>query len=72
MVSKGRYSKMAAQEMRFLRVVRNGEGENRERVVQLLDDFKLSGVNGEHRVLVFETLGPNLDKWLADVCQTYL
>ena len=32
---------------------------------KLLDDFKLNGVNGEHKVMVFETLGPNLDKWLA-------
>ena len=22
-------------------------------------------MNGEHKVMVFETLGPNLDKWLA-------
>ncbi|KAM4610657.1 SRSF protein kinase 3 [Polymixia lowei] len=33
------------------------------RVVQLLDDFKLAGVNGVHVCLVLELLGPDLRCW---------
>ncbi|XP_035502172.1 SRSF protein kinase 3 [Scophthalmus maximus] len=35
----------------------------RQRVVQLLDDFKLAGVNGVHICLVLELLGPDLRSW---------
>ena len=35
---------------------------NREKTVQLLDDFKISGVNGTHVCMVFEVLGNNLLK----------
>jgi hypothetical protein len=34
----------------------------REKSVQLLDDFKISGVNGTHVCMVFEVLGYNLLK----------
>jgi hypothetical protein len=34
----------------------------REKTVQLLDDFKISGVNGTHVCMVFEVLGHNLLK----------
>uniref|UniRef100_A0A2K5HY64 non-specific serine/threonine protein kinase n=1 Tax=Colobus angolensis palliatus TaxID=336983 RepID=A0A2K5HY64_COLAP len=37
---------------------------NREMVVQLLDDFKISGVNGTHICMVFEVLGHHLLKWI--------
>ncbi len=37
---------------------------NRERCVQLLDDFKISGVNGTHVCMVFEVLGHNLLKFI--------
>lgn len=33
-------------------------------VVQLLDDFKISGVNGTHICMVFEVLGHHLLKWI--------
>ncbi|KAM9752693.1 SRSF protein kinase 3 isoform 3-T3 [Menidia menidia] len=33
------------------------------RVVQLLDEFKLAGVNGVHMCLVLELLGPDLRSW---------
>ena len=36
----------------------------RERCVQLLDDFKISGVNGTHVCMVFEVLGHNLLKFI--------
>ena len=69
MVSKKRFADMANQEMIFLKTVRDTDPTNphREKVVRLYDDFKLRGVNGDHCVMVFETLGPNLDKWLLKV-----
>uniref|UniRef100_A0A8P4KRX3 non-specific serine/threonine protein kinase n=1 Tax=Dicentrarchus labrax TaxID=13489 RepID=A0A8P4KRX3_DICLA len=33
------------------------------RIVQLLDEFKLAGVNGVHTCLVLELLGPDLRSW---------
>ena len=36
----------------------------RERCVQLLEDFKISGVNGTHVCMVFEVLGHNLLKFI--------
>ncbi|XP_062246919.1 SRSF protein kinase 3 isoform X2 [Platichthys flesus] len=36
---------------------------SRPRIVQLLDDFKLAGVNGVHMCLVLELLGPDLRCW---------
>ncbi|XP_068589416.1 SRSF protein kinase 3 [Cebidichthys violaceus] len=33
------------------------------RIVQLLDEFKLAGVNGVHMCLVMELLGPDLRSW---------
>ena len=38
------------------------EDPKREKTVQLLDDFKISGVNGTHVCMVFEVLGHNLLK----------
>ncbi|XP_056241214.1 SRSF protein kinase 3 [Seriola aureovittata] len=34
-----------------------------QRIVQLLDEFKLAGVNGVHMCLVLELLGPDLRSW---------
>uniref|UniRef100_UPI0037E938CD SRSF protein kinase 3 n=1 Tax=Semicossyphus pulcher TaxID=241346 RepID=UPI0037E938CD len=34
-----------------------------QRIVQLLDEFKLAGVNGIHMCLVLELLGPDLRSW---------
>jgi len=69
MVSKKRYAEMAHQEMLFLKTIRDKDTTNphREKIVQLYDDFKIDGENGNHYVMVFETLGPNLDKWLLKV-----
>jgi hypothetical protein len=36
----------------------------RGRCVQLLDDFKISGINGTHVCMVFEVLGHNLLKFI--------
>ena len=36
----------------------------RDKTVQLLDDFKITGVNGTHVCMVFEVLGHNLLKFI--------
>ena len=50
----------------FLIQVRESDSSDpfRERCVQLLDDFKISGVNGTHVCMVFEVLGHNLLKFI--------
>ncbi|XP_043932476.1 SRSF protein kinase 1-like isoform X2 [Protopterus annectens] len=60
------YTETALDEIKLLRSVRNTDPDdpNREMVVQLLDDFKLSGVNGTHVCMVFEVLGHHLLKWI--------
>uniref|UniRef100_A0A8C5TG20 non-specific serine/threonine protein kinase n=1 Tax=Malurus cyaneus samueli TaxID=2593467 RepID=A0A8C5TG20_9PASS len=37
---------------------------NRENIVQLIDDFKISGVNGVHVCMVLEVLGHQLLRWI--------
>ncbi|KAG8450984.1 hypothetical protein GDO86_003313 [Hymenochirus boettgeri] len=60
------YTETALDEIKLLRSVRNTDplDPNREKVVQLLDDFKISGVNGTHVCMVFEVLGHHLLKWI--------
>uniref|UniRef100_A0A8C1VUH4 non-specific serine/threonine protein kinase n=1 Tax=Cyprinus carpio TaxID=7962 RepID=A0A8C1VUH4_CYPCA len=60
------YTETALDEIKLLRSVRNTDPDdpNREMVVQLLDDFKVSGVNGTHVCMVFEVLGHHLLKWI--------
>ncbi|KAL4622433.1 SRSF protein kinase 1-like isoform X1 [Arapaima gigas] len=60
------YTETALDEIKLLRSVRNSDPSdpNREMVVQLLDDFKISGVNGTHVCMVFEVLGHHLLKWI--------
>ncbi|XP_008294656.1 SRSF protein kinase 1a isoform X2 [Stegastes partitus] len=60
------YTETAVDEIKLLRSVRNSDTNdpNREMVVQLLDDFKISGVNGTHVCMVFEVLGHHLLKWI--------
>ncbi|XP_056674095.1 SRSF protein kinase 1 isoform X1 [Monodelphis domestica] len=60
------YTETALDEIRLLKSVRNTDptDPNREMVVQLLDDFKISGVNGTHICMVFEVLGHHLLKWI--------
>ncbi|KAG5837821.1 hypothetical protein ANANG_G00217090 [Anguilla anguilla] len=60
------YTETALDEIKLLRTVRNTDPDdpNRERVVQLLDDFKISGVNGTHVCMVFEVMGHHLLKWI--------
>ncbi|XP_076598059.1 SRSF protein kinase 1a isoform X1 [Chaetodon auriga] len=60
------YTETAVDEIKLLTSVRNSDPNdpNREMVVQLLDDFKISGVNGTHVCMVFEVLGHHLLKWI--------
>lgn len=39
-------------------------------IVQLLDCFLHHGPNGTHQCLVFELLGPSVDKVLGDYCES--
>ncbi|CAN2389132.1 SRSF protein kinase [Pristimantis euphronides] len=60
------YTETALDEIRLLRSVRDTDPDHtgRHRVVQLLDDFKISGANGSHVCMVFEVLGHHLLKWI--------
>ncbi|XP_071483277.1 SRSF protein kinase 3-like [Diadema antillarum] len=58
------YTETALDEIKLLKCVRDSDTNdiNRERVVHLVDDFKVTGVNGTHVCMVFEVLGHNLLK----------
>ncbi|XP_010791494.1 SRSF protein kinase 1a isoform X3 [Notothenia coriiceps] len=60
------YTETAVDEIKLLRSVRNSDPNdpNREMVVQMVDDFKISGINGTHVCMVFEVLGHHLLKWI--------
>lgn len=62
--SASHYTETALDEIKLLRAVREADKEDpyRLKTVQLLDDFKISGVNGTHVCMVFEVLGYNLLK----------
>uniref|UniRef100_UPI00358FC2BA SRSF protein kinase 2 isoform X2 n=1 Tax=Myxine glutinosa TaxID=7769 RepID=UPI00358FC2BA len=60
------YTETAVDEIKLLKSVRDSDPQdsNREKLVQLIDDFKVSGVNGHHVCMVFEVLGHQLLKWI--------
>ncbi|XP_041853156.1 SRSF protein kinase 2 isoform X1 [Melanotaenia boesemani] len=60
------YTETALDEIKLLRCVRESDPSdpNKDMVVQLIDDFKISGVNGIHVCMVFEVLGHHLLKWI--------
>lgn len=62
--SASHFTETALDEIKLLKVVRDSDATDpkREKVVQLLNDFKISGVNGTHVCMVFEVLGHNLLK----------
>merc|ERR1719342_1982857 len=64
--SAAHYTETALDEIKLLKCVRETDENDalRERTVQLLDDFKISGVNGTHVCMVFEVLGHNLLKFI--------
>uniref|UniRef100_A0A1B6CLY6 non-specific serine/threonine protein kinase n=1 Tax=Clastoptera arizonana TaxID=38151 RepID=A0A1B6CLY6_9HEMI len=58
------FTETALDEIKLLKAVRDTDvhDEKREKVVQLLNDIKITGVNGTHVCMVFEVLGHNLLK----------
>ncbi|KAM8934401.1 SRSF protein kinase 3 isoform 3-T3 [Pelodytes ibericus] len=60
------YTETAVDEIKLLKCVRDSDPSDlkREMIVQLIDDFKISGVNGVHVCMVLEVLGHQLLKWI--------
>ncbi|XP_029465283.1 SRSF protein kinase 3 isoform X2 [Rhinatrema bivittatum] len=60
------YTETAVDEIKLLKCVRDSDPSDpkRETIVQLIDDFKISGVNGVHVCMVLEVLGHQLLKWI--------
>nr|XP_021500064.1 SRSF protein kinase 2 isoform X5 [Meriones unguiculatus] len=60
------YTETALDEIKLLKCVRESDPSdpNKDMVVQLVDDFKISGMNGIHVCMVFEVLGHHLLKWI--------
>ncbi|CAH8558585.1 unnamed protein product [Schistosoma mattheei] len=58
------YTETALDEIKLLSCVRESAPDDpfRKKTVQLLDDFRVSGVNGNHVCMIFEVLGHNLLK----------
>ena len=58
------YTETALDEIKLLKSVTNSDPNDPlgEKVVKLLDDFRVTGVNGTHVCMVFEVLGNNLLK----------
>lgn len=62
--SAANFTETAKDEIKILKAVRDTDplDPKRNKTVQLLNDFKISGVNGTHVCMVFEVLGHNLLK----------
>ncbi|XP_062855288.1 SRSF protein kinase 3 [Trichomycterus rosablanca] len=60
------YTETALDEIKLLKCVRDSDPKDpkRETIVQLIDDFKISGVHGVHVCMVLEVLGHQLLKWI--------
>lgn len=58
------FTETAKDEIKILKAVRESDPNNprRNKTVQLLNDFRITGVNGIHVCMVFEVLGHNLLK----------
>lgn len=58
------FTETAKDEIKILKAVRESDPDNprRNKTVQMLNDFKITGVNGVHVCMVFEVLGHNLLK----------
>ncbi|KAG8371227.1 hypothetical protein BUALT_Bualt13G0065800 [Buddleja alternifolia] len=54
------YTEAAMDEITILKQIAEGDPEDKNYVVKLLDHFKHSGPNGQHICMVFEYLGDNL------------
>ena len=62
------YTETAIDEIKLLKSVRHSDPSDpgRDRTVQLLDDFVISGLHGVHVCMVFEVLGHNLLKFIIE------
>lgn len=62
--SANHFTETALDEIKLLKCVRESDPTDtkRDRVVLLLNDFKITGINGTHMCMVFEVLGHNLLK----------
>lgn len=62
--SAANFTETAKDEIKILKAVRDTDpvDPKRNKTVQLLNDFKISGANGTHVCMVFEVLGHNLLK----------
>uniref|UniRef100_A0AAQ5XLJ2 non-specific serine/threonine protein kinase n=1 Tax=Amphiprion ocellaris TaxID=80972 RepID=A0AAQ5XLJ2_AMPOC len=60
------FTETALDEIRLLKCVRDSDPKDpkRERIVHLIDDFRISGLNGEHVCMVLEVLGHQLLRWI--------
>ncbi|XP_047188897.1 SRSF protein kinase 3-like isoform X2 [Scophthalmus maximus] len=60
------YTETALDEIELLKCVRDSDPKDpkRERIVHLIDDFRISGANGEHVCMVLEVLGHQLLRWI--------
>ncbi|RZC70604.1 hypothetical protein C5167_033735 [Papaver somniferum] len=54
------YTEAAMDEIKILKQIAEGDPDDKNCVVKLLDNFKHSGPNGQHVCMVFEYLGDNL------------
>ncbi|KAM9859627.1 SRSF protein kinase 3-like isoform 2-T2 [Aulostomus maculatus] len=60
------FTETALDEIKLLKCVRNSDPKDQkhERVVHLIDDFKIFGENGEHVCMVLEVLGHQILRWI--------
>ncbi|XP_044077970.1 SRSF protein kinase 2-like isoform X3 [Siniperca chuatsi] len=60
------FTETALDEIKLLKCVRDSDPKDlkRERIVHLIDDFRVTGVNGEHVCMVLEVLGHHLLRWI--------
>ncbi|XP_008291703.1 SRSF protein kinase 3-like [Stegastes partitus] len=60
------FTETALDEIKLLKCVRENDPKDpkRERIVHLIDDFRISGVNGEHVCMVLEVLGHQMLRWI--------
>ncbi|ODM91950.1 Serine/threonine-protein kinase spk-1 [Orchesella cincta] len=65
--SEEKYTETANDEIKLLRKVMNADvnDPNRDKVVHLLDEFKVCGIHGMHVCMVMEVLGFNLLKLIT-------
>uniref|UniRef100_A0A8C3BLN3 non-specific serine/threonine protein kinase n=1 Tax=Cairina moschata TaxID=8855 RepID=A0A8C3BLN3_CAIMO len=65
--SAPQYTETALDEIKLLKCVRDSDPSDpkRDNIVQLIDDFRISGVNGVHVCMVLEVLGQQLLRWIV-------